>query len=555
MALTTWLLMFGGLTFVAVVIDGVRRMFVSHAALKIDIDESYCDLPVVTYSSELPNGGARVVTAGSKPAVTVENTNIDLELTGNVEAVNLQADTLVDEGPKVTQLMSTIPPLTESIEQHEVAEELETEHPDAGAVVFEDGAIVELANPDFVELADPALAELVPQDLTVADPVVMELPVEDEFAFTSDFASDVSTDSAASAEITDEQSDMTLDVALDAAEIMTECMTEVMAEGRAVIESRDKSSDVDVNNEHFILDRTPISLSSEEIEALTKVKDEQNLIPDTPDGILVSSDFDPTRPVHELVETNSMVQSDLFAEQDLTSLVTVKSSVGHDLLETSDDILFSDTGIEELYAQDVSVHDLDVSTERSEDQSLSKRFAKVTSMTFGKKLLSRKRVAEQEALDAVEEGAHHGTDVEQVISILVTANERQGFYGPQLLQLVKACGMVFGEMDIFHRFEDGLRLGKTQFSMANMMEPGTFDLDDIDHLHTPGVVFFLGLPMAQDSMQAFDYMLETAQCLASNLGGGVLDEQRSVMRPQTIAHCRQQIRDFERRHLTRRAQL
>ena len=544
MALTTWLLMFGGLTFVAVVIDGVRRMFVSHAALKIDIDESYCDLPVVTYSSELPNGGARVVTAERKPAVTVEITNIDLEPTGNLEAVNLQADTLVDEVPKVTQLTSTTPPLTESIEQHEVAEERETEHPDVGEVVFEDLALVELANLDLVELADPALAELVPQDLTVSDPVVMGLPVEDEFDFTSDFATDCSTDSAASAEITGEQSDIALDVTLG------------MTEGRAVIESRDESSDMDVGKEHFILDRTPISLSSEEIEALTNVSDEQNLIPNTPDVILASSDFDPTRPVHELVETNSMVQSDLFAEQDLTSLVTVKSSVGHDLLETSDDILFSDTGIEELYAQEVSVHDSDVLTERSEDQSLSKRFAKVTSMNFGKKLLSRKRVAEQQALDAVEEeSAHHGTDVEQVISILVTANDRQGFYGPQLLQLVKACGMVFGEMDIFHRFEDGLRLGKTQFSMANMMEPGTFELDDIDHLHTPGVVFFLGLPMAQDSMQAFDYMLETAQCLASNLGGGVLDEQRSVMRPQTIAHCRQQIRDFERRHLTRRAQL
>ncbi|MDE1063217.1 MAG: cell division protein ZipA [Pseudomonadales bacterium] len=548
MALTTWLLMFGGLTFVAVVIDGVRRMFVSHAALKIDIDESYCDLPVVTYSSELPNGGARVVTAERKPAVTVEITNIDLEPTGNLEAVNLQADTLVDEVPKVTQLTSTTPPLTESIEQHEVAEERETEHPDVGEVVFEDLALVELANLDLVELADPALVELVPQDLTVSDPVVMDLPVEDEFEFTSDFATDCSTDSAASAEITGEQSDIALDVTLG--------MTEGMTESRAVIESRDESSDMDVGKEHFILDRTPISLSSEEIEALTNVSDEQNLIPNTPDVILASSDFDPTRPVHELVETNSMVQSDLFAEQDLTSLVTVKSSVGHDLLETSDDILFSDTGIEELYAQEVSVHDSDVLTERSEDQSLSKRFAKVTSMTFGKKLLSRKRVAEQEALDAVEEeSAHHGTDVEQVISILVTANDRQGFYGPQLLQLVKACGMVFGEMDIFHRFEDGLRLGKTQFSMANMMEPGTFELDDIDHLHTPGVVFFLGLPMAQDSMQAFDYMLETAQCLASNLGGGVLDEQRSVMRPQTIAHCRQQIRDFERRHLTRRAQL
>ena len=548
MALTTWLLMFGGLTFVAVVIDGVRRMFVSHAALKIDIDESLCDLPVATYSSELPNGGARVVTEELTPSVTVENTNIDLEPAGNLEPMDLQPESLVDKVPEVTHLTSTTPPLTESIEQLEVAEELEPEQCDADEVVLADFALVELANANLVELADPTLVEIVSQDLTVADPVVMDLPVEDEFESTPDFATDFSTDSVVSAEITDEQSDINLDVTLGLAEGMTE--------GRAVIENVDKSGDMDVGKEHFILDRTPISLSSEEIEALTTVSDEQNLIPDTPDVILASSDFDPTRPVHELVETNSMVQSDLFAEQDLTSLVMVKSSVGHDLLETSDDILFSDTGIEELYAQDASVHDSNVLTALSEDQSLSKRFAKVTSMTFGKKLLSRKRVAEQEALDAAEEeSAHNGTDVEQVISILVTANDSQGFYGPQLFQLVKACGMVFGEMDIFHRFEDGLRLGKTQFSMANMMEPGTFELDDIDHLHTPGVVFFLGLPMAQDSMQAFDYMLETAQCLANNLGGGVLDEQRSVMRPQTIAHCRQQIRDFERRHLTRRAQL
>jgi cell division protein ZipA len=174
-----------------------------------------------------------------------------------------------------------------------------------------------------------------------------------------------------------------------------------------------------------------------------------------------------------------------------------------------------------------------------------------------KKLLSRKRVAAQEAIElaAVEERSRNIPVVEQVISILVTANDSQGFYGSQLLKLVEACGLVHGEMDIFHRFEDGLRLGKTQFSMANMMEPGTFDLTQMDNLHTPGVVFFLGLPTAQNSMQAFDYMLETAQCLAANLGGEVLDEQRSVMRPQTIEHCRQQIREFERRHMSRRAQL
>jgi cell division protein ZipA len=178
-------------------------------------------------------------------------------------------------------------------------------------------------------------------------------------------------------------------------------------------------------------------------------------------------------------------------------------------------------------------------------------------MTFGKNLLHRKRVAAKKATDLVlkHEREKQAEVVEQVISIFVTANHSQGFYGPQLLQLLQECGLVHGDMNIFHRFEDGLRLGKTQFSMANMMEPGTFDLAQMDQLHTPGVVFFLTLPTAQNNMQAFDYMLETAQCLASNLGGDILDEQRSVMRPQTIEHCRQQIREFERRHMTRRAQL
>jgi len=247
-----------------------------------------------------------------------------------------------------------------------------------------------------------------------------------------------------------------------------------------------------------------------------------------------------------------MVQSDLFAEQDLTELATVKSHVPHELLESSDDILFSDTGID-----DIAASGAEHLAKISQDESLSTKLAKVTSMTFGKKLLSRKRVAAQSALDLalVEERSNNVPAVEQVISILVTAKDTQGFYGSQLLKLVEACGLVHGEMDIFHRFEDGLRLGKTQFSMANMMEPGTFNLKEMEHLHSPGVVFFLGLPTAQDSMQAFDYMLETAQCLATNLGGEVLDEQRSVMRPQTIEHCRQQIREFERRNMTRRAQL
>ncbi|MEC7377990.1 MAG: cell division protein ZipA, partial [Pseudomonadota bacterium] len=38
-----------------------------------------------------------------------------------------------------------------------------------------------------------------------------------------------------------------------------------------------------------------------------------------------------------------------------------------------------------------------------------------------------------------------------------------------------------------------------------------------------------------------------------NLGGDLKDERRSVMTPQTIEHCRQRIREFERKQRSKKA--
>ena len=83
-----------------------------------------------------------------------------------------------------------------------------------------------------------------------------------------------------------------------------------------------------------------------------------------------------------------------------------------------------------------------------------------------------------------------------------------------------------------------------------LKKPGIFDIDNMADFDTPGLVFFLTLPGPEDMMQAFEYMLETAQAVSRNLEGDVLDESRSVMTKQTLDHSRQQIRDLERRMLT-----
>lgn len=145
-------------------------------------------------------------------------------------------------------------------------------------------------------------------------------------------------------------------------------------------------------------------------------------------------------------------------------------------------------------------------------------------------------------------------EIEEVIVINIFAPEGESFAGMELLQLILNCGMRYGDMDIFHRHEDGFDRGRVQFSMANAIEPGTFDLETMGEGESPGVSFFMGLPGPKNSMKAFDFMLETAQTLVRNLGGELYDERRTPMSEQTIAHCRQRIRDFERRRLMRNKQ-
>jgi cell division protein ZipA len=106
-------------------------------------------------------------------------------------------------------------------------------------------------------------------------------------------------------------------------------------------------------------------------------------------------------------------------------------------------------------------------------------------------------------------------------------------------------------MDFFHRHEFEAGRGAIQFSVANMMQPGVFDIDNMADMTTPGLVFFLTLPGPEDMMQAFDYMLETAQAVSRNLGADVLDESRSVLTKQTVEHSRQKVRDLERRLLAK----
>lgn len=142
--------------------------------------------------------------------------------------------------------------------------------------------------------------------------------------------------------------------------------------------------------------------------------------------------------------------------------------------------------------------------------------------------------------------------LEEVFVINVISKDKDGYSGAKLLEILLACDIRYGDMDIFHRSEAKKSGGKHQFSVANLVEPGIFKLDGMRHMKTPGVVFFMRLPGPSNPMNAFDAMVETAECIVRNLGGEMRDQNKSVMTKQTVAHDRERVREFERRLLAQR---
>ena len=139
-----------------------------------------------------------------------------------------------------------------------------------------------------------------------------------------------------------------------------------------------------------------------------------------------------------------------------------------------------------------------------------------------------------------------------VFILYVVAQAEEGFSGTDILETLLACDLRFGDMDFFHRHERASGRGPIEFSVANMMKPGVFDIDNMEPLQTRGLMFFVTLPGPADMLKAFDYMYETVKVVAKKLGGDIQDETRSVITRQSLEHMRQQIRELERRLLVRR---
>lgn len=131
---------------------------------------------------------------------------------------------------------------------------------------------------------------------------------------------------------------------------------------------------------------------------------------------------------------------------------------------------------------------------------------------------------------------------EKILVLSVIAPPDRPFTGLDLLAAIQNAHLVYGEMNIFHHLIKGQR--RALFSMANLVEPGTFNPPAMENFTTPGVIFFMRLPSVIKGQPAFDLMLRSAQTLTSELAGSLCDQGRRPLDRAGIIRLRDDLTKY-----------
>jgi len=128
-----------------------------------------------------------------------------------------------------------------------------------------------------------------------------------------------------------------------------------------------------------------------------------------------------------------------------------------------------------------------------------------------------------------------------ILALHVMPRLAPAFAGAAVRKAVEACGLQHGRYQVFHRMEGS----QSVFSVANMVEPGSIDLTQLDDAELLGLTLFMVLPGPRGGVASYADMLATSRQLAQALDGEVLDQERSTLTRQTARHIRERIITFE----------
>jgi cell division protein ZipA len=143
-------------------------------------------------------------------------------------------------------------------------------------------------------------------------------------------------------------------------------------------------------------------------------------------------------------------------------------------------------------------------------------------------------------ISIAEEDSEDTVVKQKIVTLRLVAGDKNAFQGEALALNLRSIGMRYGKFGIYHYYEAPIE-DAAIFSVANLIEPGTFDLSNIKEQQIPGISIFIVLPGPMDGVKAFDLMISTAKNLCQALNAELLDESGSTLSIQRERYLREEI--------------
>jgi len=137
-----------------------------------------------------------------------------------------------------------------------------------------------------------------------------------------------------------------------------------------------------------------------------------------------------------------------------------------------------------------------------------------------------------------------GPPPDKIVTLFLLARDNHVIAGADLLQAALKTGMVFGDMNIFHRRVDGE--DRPVFSLANAVKPGHFDKDAWNTFETSALALFLTLPGPMLALDGWDVMLAAARRMAELLNAEIQNAEHVTFTRQMEAQTREEMREYDR---------
>ena len=142
-----------------------------------------------------------------------------------------------------------------------------------------------------------------------------------------------------------------------------------------------------------------------------------------------------------------------------------------------------------------------------------------------------------------------GDGEELLVVLTVLAPGERGIAGPVIREAFAAFDLVPDPQGMFHHYGNrGPSARDPVFTVANVLEPGVFDVEAMDDLTTPGLCLFLRRPGPLPAAVAFDLLLDVGARLSRALDAVLCDDQRCRLTVQATQALRERVVHFALRH-------